>query len=47
MERFKNDYDKKKNVDNFAYADQDTLRKIIDNLKAKIKEGKLYKGKAG
>ena len=47
MERFRNDYDKKKNVDNFAFADQGILRKIIDNLKIKIKEGKLYKGKAG
>ena len=47
MEIFKNDYDQKKNVDNFALADQGILRKIIDNLKTKIKEGHIYKGKAG
>jgi hypothetical protein len=47
MEKFRNDYDQKKSKDNFAFADQDALRSIIRNLKGKIKEGKLYKGKAG
>jgi len=28
-------------------ADEGLLRAIIENLKAKIKDGKIYKGKAG
>ena len=47
MEKFKVEYDKKKFIDNFAFADKEALRKIIDNLKNKIKDGKIYKGKAG
>mgnify|MGYP006897241428 CR=1 FL=1 len=47
MERFRQDYDEKKGRDNFGFADGEILRKVIDNLRGKIKEGKLYKGKAG
>lgn len=47
MEKFRLYYDKEREQDNFGFADQDILRAIIVNLKIKVKEGKLYKGKAG
>jgi hypothetical protein len=34
-------------VDNFELADKDTLKAIVASIIAFIKEGKLYKGKAG
>ena len=47
MEIFKQEYEKKKYIDNFGFVDQEALKSIIENLKKKIKDGKIYKGKAG
>lgn len=47
MEKFKEIYEKNRLVDNFALADKDTLKGIVTNIVGLIKEGKLYKGKAG
>ncbi len=47
MQKFRNNYENTRFSDNLYLADQDILRAIIDNVKGKIKEGKIYKGKAG
>lgn len=47
MEKFKQKYEQERTKDNFDFIDPQTLRDIITNLKGKIKDGKIYKGKAG
>ena len=47
MQKFRNNYESTRYTDNIQLADQTILRAIIDNVKGKIKDGKIYKGKAG
>ena len=47
MEHFRNQYESTRYTDYLQLADEGILRSIIENVKAKIKDGKIYKGKAG
>ncbi len=47
MERFHQAYDQQRIVDNFALADLSALQKAVEKVRACIKDGKLFKGKAG
>jgi hypothetical protein len=47
MERFHQAYDQQRLTDNFALADLSALQKAVEKVRACIKDGKLFKGKAG
>lgn len=47
MQIFKERYAQLENKDNFSEVDPETIKEIVNSLVEKIKEGKIYKGKAG
>jgi hypothetical protein len=47
MEIFRNNYEQQRVVDSFGLVEQEVISAIVADISGKIKNGTLYKGKAG
>lgn len=47
MERFRHIYDEQRTADNFHLADFNAIKSAVTKVRGSIKEGKIFKGKAG
>lgn len=47
MEKFKDQYEARRYTDNFHLISPELLKKLVEKVRVSVKDGKIYKGKAG